>query len=117
MAEGVTIDTVRSYSGGVAGRALNSARNHHFVLDSPSGPNEALNNAEAFLAGISACGVTLIEKFAAEKGVPLTRMGVTIEGTRSLADPADFQSVSMRFELTGVDQAQAEKLVEVYKGR
>src|SRR5713101_3055009 len=53
MAEGtqdVKIDTVRSYSTGTPGRALNSARHNHFVLDSPSGPNEALTNGEAFLA-------------------------------------------------------------------
>ncbi|HSL47511.1 MAG TPA: hypothetical protein VK878_00500 [Candidatus Deferrimicrobiaceae bacterium] len=53
MADGVKIDTVRSGSSGVLGRSLNSARHQHFVLDSPSGPNEAITNGEAFLAGIS----------------------------------------------------------------
>lgn len=53
MAGDVKVDTVRSRSSGVPERALNSARLHHFVLDSPSGPNEALTNSEAFLVGIS----------------------------------------------------------------
>src|SRR6266851_3126884 len=44
MAQGVKIDTVRSSSSGTPGRSLNSARQQHFILDSPSGPNEAVTN-------------------------------------------------------------------------
>ena len=117
MANGVTIDTVRSYSSGLAGRALNQARMHHFVLDSPSGPNEALTNGEAFLAGISSCGVTLIEKHAQDTGVAVTRMEVAIDGVRSLADPTRFQRIDVRFQIEGVDQARAEALVETWKSR
>ena len=117
MTDGVKIDTVRSYSSGTVGRALNSARTNHFVLDSPSGPNEALTNGEAFLSGISSCGVTLIEAYAQQQGIPLKRMQVTIEGVRSLAAPNSFQAITMRFEIAGVDQGQAEALVETYKGR
>ena len=117
MSENVKIDTVRSYSSGTVGRALNSARTNHFVLDSPSGPNEALTNGEAFLAGISSCGVTLIEGYARQHGVPLTGMQVTIEGIRDLAAPNKFQAVKMRFELAGVGPIQATELVEVYKSR
>jgi uncharacterized OsmC-like protein len=117
MSENVKVDTVRSYSSGIAGRALNQARHQHFVLDSPSGPNEALTNGEAFLAGISSCGVTLIEKHAQETGVPVKRMEVTIEGIRSLATPNRFQGISMRFTIAGVDQPQAERLVETYRER
>jgi uncharacterized OsmC-like protein len=117
MTEGVKIDTVRSYSSGLPGRALNQARTHHFVLDSPSGPNEALTNGEAFLAGISTCGVTLIEKHAKDTGAPVTRMEVVIDGVRSLADPTRFQHIDVRFQIEGVDQAQAEALVETWKSR
>jgi uncharacterized OsmC-like protein len=117
MSQGAKIDTVRSYSSGVVGRALNSARTHHFVLDSSAGPNEALNSAEAFLAGISSCGVTLIEKHARDTGVPLRGMDVTIEGIRGPADPTRFETIDVRFELAGVDQGQAEQLVETWKAR
>jgi uncharacterized OsmC-like protein len=113
----VKIDTVRSYSGGVPGRALNQARTNHFVIDSPSGPHEALGSAEAFLAGVSSCGVTLIELYAKEQRVPLRHTEVTIEGIRAVAEPNRFAEVRMRFELTGVDQTQAELLVGVYKNR
>ena len=116
-APGVKIDTVRSYSTGTPGRALNSARHNHFVLDSPSGPNEALTNGEAFLAGVSSCGVTLIEKYALEQKVPVKGMQVAIEGIRSNAEPNRFQGVNVSFEIWGVTQGQAEELVEVWKSR
>ena len=53
-------DLVRSQSTGVRGRALNSTRMHHFVVDSQAGPGEALFPAEVFLAGVSACAVHLL---------------------------------------------------------
>jgi uncharacterized OsmC-like protein len=117
MAGDVKIDTVRSYSSGTPGRSLNSARHNHFVLDSPSGPNEAITNGEAFLSGISSCGVTLIEKYAIEQKIPVKSMQVSIEGIRSNAEPNRFQCVNVSVEIFGVNQAQAEKLVEVWKDR
>jgi uncharacterized OsmC-like protein len=110
------VETVRSRSSGVVGRAISNARNHHFVLDSSTAP-EAVSNSEAFLAGISSCGVTLVEGHARDTGVPLQGMEVTIEGLRAAAEPNRFQQIAMRFELHGVDQSTAERLVETYKGR
>ncbi len=112
------IDTVRSSSGGVIGRAQSVARGQRLVLDSSARPQpDALTNSEAFLAGISSCGVTLIEAHAQDTGVPLKRMDVTIEGVRAAADPTRFAGITMTFELAGVSQAQAEALVETYRGR
>jgi uncharacterized OsmC-like protein len=110
------VETVRSRSSGVVGRSVNNARNHHFVLDSSTAP-EALSNSEALLAGISSCGVTLIEGYARDHEVRLQQMEVTIEGVRAAAEPNRFQRVDMRFELHGVDQATAERLVETYRAR
>ncbi len=117
MADGVKIDTVRSYSSGVLGRSLNAARTQHFVLDSPSGPNEAVTNGEAFLAGVSSCGVTLIEKYAADNGIPLHSMQVVIEGIRDNAEPNRFQAVNVKFEIRGVDQVEADHLVATWQDR
>jgi uncharacterized OsmC-like protein len=117
MADDVKIDTVRSGSSGVLGRSLNQARHQHFVLDSPSGPNEALTNGEAFLAGISSCGVTLIEKHAHDTGVPLGGMEVVIEGIRSNAEPNRFQAIHVKFKLRGIDQPGAEALVATWRDR
>ena len=113
----VMTDTVRSRSIGMPGRALNNARAHHFILDSSSGPSEALTNSEAFLAGISSCGVTLIEKYARENRVPMTSMEVMIAGMRSRSDPAHFQSIEMRFDIHGVGKREADHLVGIWQSR
>ena len=42
---------------------------------------------------------------------------VTIEGARTSADPTRFASVTMTFEFSGVSQAQADELVQTYRGR
>ena len=112
------IDTVKSSSSGTIGRAVNQARGQRLMLDSSTHPqSDAFTNSEAFLAGVSSCGVTLIEGYAKEKGIPMTRMDVTIEGARTAEEPNRFASVTMRFELRGVTQAQAEELVAVYRNR
>lgn len=112
------IETVRSSSSGVIGRAASVARDHRLVLDSSSRPQpDALTNSEAFLAGISSCGVTLIEMHAKEVGIPLRHMDVTIEGIRTAAEPTRFSRVTMTFEIAGVTQLQADALVETYRGR
>ena len=61
--------------------------------------------------------MTLIEGHAQDTGVPLRGMSVTIEGVRTEAQPNRFASVTMTFELRGVTQAQADALVETYRGR
>jgi uncharacterized OsmC-like protein len=112
------VETVRSTSSGTIGRAVNTARGARVAFDSSSRPQpDALTNSEAFLAAVSSCGVTLIEMDAQQKGVALGGMTVTIEGTRTAAQPNRFAKVHMAFELHGVAQAEAEKLVETYRGR
>jgi uncharacterized OsmC-like protein len=112
------VDTITSSSSETIGRAVSVARGQRLVLDSSSRPqSDALTNSEAFLAGISSCGVTLIEMHARETGVPLEHLAVTIEGTRAAADPARFSGITMMFELSGVSQSQAEALVTTYRSR
>ncbi len=114
MSEQYFSTAVRSYSSGTVGRSLNTARNHHFVIDSPT-IGEALGSGEAFLAGVSSCGVTLCENAARQMNVPVQRMEVTIEGLRTRENPANFERIDLRFTLYGVDQAQAEAVVQRYK--
>lgn len=112
------VETIRSSSSGTVGRAHNAVRGQTLVLDSSSRKQpDAFTNSEAFLAGISSCGVTLIEMHAKDTGVPLTHTDVVIEGVRSAAEPNRFAHVTMTFELAGVSQTQAEALVETYRGR
>ena len=114
----VKIDAVRSSSSEVLGRARSEARGHTLFLDSSSRPQaDAFTNSEAFLGGVSSCGVTLIEMHAKESGIPVTRIDVTIEGGRTAAEPNRFATVTMTFEIAGVSQAQADELVATYRGR
>src|SRR5205814_7449747 len=107
------LETVRSSSSGVIGRAESTAHGARVVLDSSSRPQpDALTNSEAFLAGVSSCGVTLIEMHAQETGIPRTRIDVTIEGVRTAAEPRRFAGRTMTFELAGASATAAAELVD-----
>ena len=114
MSEQYLVNTVRSYSAGTIGRSMNTVRNHHFIIDSPT-IGEEITSGDAFLAGVSSCGVTLIERAAEGAGIPLARMEVIIEGLRDRQAPTSFARIEMRFRLVGVSAEQAEWLVGRYK--
>ena len=114
MDDRYVVNSVRSYSSGTVGRSLNTVGRHHFVIDSPS-LGEEITSADAFLSGISSCGVTLVERAAQADSVPLERMEVTIEGVRDRARPSAFERIDLRFRLFGVSQDQADALVARYK--
>ncbi|HET6202284.1 MAG TPA: OsmC family protein [Planctomycetota bacterium] len=120
MVEDLLVTTAVSRTTGVPGRSLSSARTNHFVVDEPAyagGPGEAATPAEIFLAGVSACGVLLVEAFAREEGLPLKSATARIEGIRTKSDPANFREVRLRLVLEGVDATAAARLVERYKAR
>lgn len=110
------VTSVRSSSSGTPGRSLNAIRNHHVVIDSPT-LGEAVTSSEAFLAGISSCGVNLVELAARELGVSVQHLAVTIDGRRHQDNPAAFARIDLRFEFVGPTQAQAQALVERYQHR
>lgn len=111
------VNTVHSTSTYVPGRALNSVGVHHFVIDGTTAPKEEITPVDAFLAGISSCGVHLVERFAAEGGVKLDRAEADIEGIRQADDPSRFSEINLHFRLAGPSQSEAEELVERFKGR
>jgi uncharacterized OsmC-like protein len=108
------INTVHSYSSGTVGRSLNTVGHHHFVIDSPT-LGEEITSGDAFLAGISSCGVNLVERAAQDLGVPVRRTEVTIDGLRDRDAPSTFARIDLRFKLIGPSQEQAETLVGRYK--
>lgn len=117
MNQELKIDSVRSQSSGTIGRSLCKARDATVKLDSSGRPQpDGFTNSEAFLAGVSSCGVTMIELHAEENGIPLKRTSATITGSRR-PDVTHYESVHMHFEMAGVTQAQAEELVKMYQGR
>src|SRR5712691_10984016 len=107
------------------GRVLCSARNHHFVIDGPvqnGCPGEAVTPPEAFLSGVAACGVELLEVIARELGLPIPSARVRIEGIVDRSRPVRpdvtlFNSVRLQFEVSGVTRDQATGLVERFKKR
>src|SRR5712691_1055696 len=81
------------------------------------GPGEQVTPAEAFLAGVSACGVLLVQGRARDTGVRLDQVEATIEGIRHRSDTSVFQRVQIYFRLTGPSQSEAIDLVDHYKRR
>ena len=116
---------VNAASTDVFGRVLVSARNQHLVVDGPvqnGCPGEAITPAEIFLAGVATCGVELIQVIAKADSVPLRGVHCTIRGVMDRAKPVRpdvtlFNSVDIRFLMTGVSDQQARTLVESFKGR
>jgi uncharacterized OsmC-like protein len=118
--EELLLTSVHSRTSGVPGRSLNDARSHHFVIDgSPSsgGLGEEITPGEAFLSGISACAVLLVERRAADTGVPLRVAEAWIYGARSPSDTSWYVRVDMRLRLEGPTREQAEELAADYRRR
>jgi uncharacterized OsmC-like protein len=116
---------VHAQSTDTFGRVLCNARNHHFIIDGPvpnGCPGEALTPPEAFLAGVAACGVELLQVIARELGLPVPSARVQIEGVVDRDHPVRpdvtlFNRVHLRFAVSGVSREQANDLVERFKKR
>ena len=118
--EDLVVNRVQSSSTTTPGRAINYVRDHQLVIDEPThlgGPGEQITPAEAFLAGVSACGVLLVQGRARDTSVRLDRVEATIEGIRQRSDTSVFQRIEIRFLLAGPSHAEAIDLVDHYKRR
>jgi uncharacterized OsmC-like protein len=122
--------TVREYSVSAQstptfGRVLCSARTHHFIIDGPVAngcPGEELTPPEAFLSGVAACGVELLQVIAREQSVSLGDVGVRIAAHVDRNHPVRsdvtvFNAVRVSFTLTGVPRERAGGLIEQFKKR
>ena len=123
-------DSVRSYevqarSTDTFGRVLCSVRNHHFVVDGPvqnGCPGEEVTPAEMFLAAIAACGVELVQSFAKAQQIVLRTVQVAISGALDRGNPIRsdltvLNWIKVEFALAGVNQSQAEDLIDRFKNR
>ena len=116
---------VRARSTDVFGRVLCNARDHHFIIDGPvqnGCPGEEVTPPEAYLAGVAACGVELLHVIAKADGVPLRHVAATLtatvdRGNQPRTDVTIFNSVRLRFVLSGTDAARAAALVQGFKRR
>lgn len=117
-ADEFVINTVRSESTSTPGRSVSHVRGHALVIDEPThlgGPGEQMSPAEAFLSGIAACGVLLVQGKARDTGVTLKHVETTIEAVRKRSDTSIFQEIRLAFVLSGPDQSQAQDLVAHYQ--
>jgi len=116
---------VEAQSTNTFGRVLCNARQHHFIIDGPvqnGCPGEALTPPEAFLSGVAACGVELLQVIARELELPVPTARVRIEGVIDRSRPIRtdvtvFNRVHLRFTVSGVSREQADDLVDRFKKR
>jgi uncharacterized OsmC-like protein len=117
--------TARAASTSTFGRVLVGARDQHLVVDGPVSngcPGEAITPGELFLSAVAACGVELMQVLAKADSAPLQGVDVAIEGVQNRDVPVRpdvslFNSVTLRFQLTGVSEDQGKQLVERFKRR
>jgi|GEM_PF-231185 len=111
---------------GLPGRAIVTARGHHFIVDSPpplGGPNEEINPIDVLLAALATCGTFVCERAAAEMDVPLEAVAATAAGDFDprgvCGQPVDprVQAFRVRLALSGPTEAQAEALAQAFRTR
>lgn len=117
--------TIDARSTATFGRVLCSARTHHFIIDGPvtnGCPGEELTPPEAFLSGVAACGVELVQVIAREQSVPVGDVAVSIRAVVDRSRPVRpdvtvFNTFRMRFTLAGVPTDRATALIDEFKRR
>ena len=122
--------SVREYSVGarstdVFGRVLISAREHEFLVDGPvqnGCPGEEVTPPELFLAAVASCGVELLQVIARDEKRSVGPIRLLVEGKvdrsrQPRTDVTVFNSVRMRFTISGTDAAAAQALVDGFKRR
>src|SRR2546429_9861235 len=110
----VVVNRVHSASTATPGRSINKVRDRELVIDEPThlgGPGEEVTPADAFLAGVSACGVLLVQGRARDTAVRLEKIEVNLEAGRRRTDTPVFQRIDMRFRPAGPPQAQPAETV------
>lgn len=115
---------VKTYSTGIHGRHIVSARQNHFIFDDTAGhggPGEAVNALELFLAGITGCATMMVERLAKAEKLPLKRVEVTMDATIDTEakheGPPVLADARMLFKIEGLPEAKAREMVETYKHR
>ncbi|MGQ0712104.1 MAG: OsmC family protein [Gemmatimonadaceae bacterium] len=117
--------TIDARSTPTFGRVLCSARTHHFIIDGPVAngcPGEELTPPEAFLSGVAACGVELVQVIAREQSVAVGEIAVSIRATVDRSRPVRpdvtvLNTFHMRFTLARVEKQRAGALIDEFKRR
>src|SRR5256712_11580975 len=94
----LVVNRVHSASTATPGRSINQVRDRQLVIDEPThlgGPGEEVTPADAFLAGVSACGVLLVQGRARNTAGRLEKIEVNLEAVRRRSATSVFQRIDM----------------------
>jgi len=126
MTDHLATTSVTSHLTHQPGRAIVTARGHHYVVDSPAslgGPHAALNPLDVLLSALATCGTFVCEAAAQEMDIPLHGIAVTAAGDfdqRGLCGQGvnpRMRGIRVRLAMTGPTEAQAEVLAEAFRTR
>ncbi len=126
MAVRLATASVNSTLSGQRGRAIVTAKGHHFIVDSPltlGGPNEEVNPIDLLLSALATHGVFVCERAAQEQDFPLKSVSIAASGSfdpRGVSgehvDP-HMQWIRVRMNFAGIDESQAAVLVDAFRAR
>lgn len=107
-------------STGLAGRAICSARNQHWVSDD-TGSGGAVGAGELFCSSLAACAVNLVGRVARSEDKKIGAMEVKVGAFRDMEKPLGeltlYDAVHVDFEMWGLPAEDAQYLVKAWKQR
>lgn len=126
MTTRLAVATVISRLIGLRGRAIVTAKSHHFVVDSPlslGGPNEEVNPVDLLLSSLATSATFVCERAAQELKFPLQKATAVVIGEfdprGSYGEPIDphIQTLHLRLMAVGITAGQADMLANAIKAR
>jgi uncharacterized OsmC-like protein len=108
------------------GVAVATAKNHHFIVDSPlhlGGPNEEINPVDLLLSALATHSAFVCERAAQENGITFNGLMVKVTGEFDPVGTPDgtgvpyFHSIKMQLHLSEGSASDAEHLGEIIKTR
>lgn len=99
---------------GAVGKYVLSARDARVRTDSRGHGGPEIYAGELLLGALASCALGAVEGAAAEQGVALRDLRVAVRSERGETVPPRYLWFSIDFEVRGVDEEQAEALVDVF---
>lgn len=118
--------TVSARLSGQRGRAIVTAKGHHFIVDSPltlGGPNEEVNPIDLLLSSLASHGAFMCERIARETSIPLKSVSMLATGSYDprgvMGEPVDprIQAIKLRIAFEGITVEQGQALADAYRAR
>lgn len=126
MTKRLATSTITAQLSNLRGRAIVSARGHHFVADSPvalGGPSEEVSPLDLLLSSLGSCCLFVCERAALEQGFPLLNMSVSVAGDSDprgiYGEPVEsrIQAIRVWVIFQGITEEQSAVLVDALKTR